>query len=83
MLKTRFKKAREHAGYTQETAAQAAGVSQTAIFKIESGETLRPRKIQLYASLFKCSPEWLMYGTNPPNWVDCDQVTMKARKAIL
>lgn len=69
MLKHRFKQARENAGYTQETAAQAAKVSQTAIFKIEKGETQRPRKIALFAELFDCMPEWLMYGTSSPKWL--------------
>ncbi|WP_067986191.1 helix-turn-helix domain-containing protein [Neptuniibacter pectenicola] len=83
MLKTRFKKAREHAGYTQETAAQAAGVSQTAIFKIEKGETLRPRKINIYANLFGCSPEWLMYGTNTPEWIESPHLISESAPAYI
>ena len=63
MLKDRFKSAREQQGYTQESLAKLANVTQTTIYKIESGETVRPRKLDQYAELLHVTPEWLQFGS--------------------
>lgn len=63
MLKDRFKSAREQIGLTQESLAKQANVSQTTIYKIESGETVRPRKLDELAKLLNVTPEWLQFGS--------------------
>lgn len=64
MLKDRFKSAREKQGHTQESLAKLADVSQTTIYKIESGETVRPRKLDRFAELLSVTPEWLQFGNS-------------------
>lgn len=62
-MKDRFRQARENRGLTQEGLAKLANVTQTTVYKIESGETLRPRKLDEFAGLLKVSPEWLQFGS--------------------
>jgi len=62
MIKERLKQAREAAGLTQTELANAASTSQTSIYKIESGITIRPRGIERIAKILKVSPEWLQFG---------------------
>jgi len=63
MLKDRFKEARQRKGLSQEQVADLAGVSQTTVYKIESGQTLRPKGLEDFASLFEVDPSWLQFGT--------------------
>jgi len=62
MIKNRLKQAREAAGMTQTELADAANTSQTSIYKIENGITLRPRGIERIATVLHVSPEWLQFG---------------------
>jgi len=62
MIKDRLRQAREAAGLTQTELAQAASTSQTSIYKIESGITIRPRGIERIAKILNVSPEWLQFG---------------------
>ena len=62
MLKIRFKDARVSAGLTQIQLAEKANSSQASINKIESGLTMRPRNIDVFASIMNVSPEWLQFG---------------------
>lgn len=49
-------------GFTQESLAEAVGVSQTAIYKITSGQTLEPKKIVALARILQCDISWLTTG---------------------
>ena len=62
MLKDRFIKARNVTSMSQARLAELAGVSQTAIYKIESGETVNPRRLEKYAEIMGVDPAWLQYG---------------------
>lgn len=64
MLKTRFKNARIAAGLTQLELAAASHSSQSAINKIELGQTLRPRNIERFAEIMNTSAEFLQYGSS-------------------
>lgn len=67
-LKDRFKTARLQAGMSQVDLAEASHTSQVMISKIERGLTTQPRRIEKFAKLFGVTPEWLLYGANPPAW---------------
>ena len=58
----RVKSAREERGYTQAQLAAAAGVSQGAVGKIESGLALRSRFSTAIASALNVNPTWLADG---------------------
>ncbi|BCE02943.1 LexA family protein [Marinicellulosiphila megalodicopiae] len=66
-LATRFKARRMELELTQNDISNKLAISQQALQKIESGETLRPRKIEAIAEILKCSPEWLLYGSKDSN----------------
>ncbi|MFC0179962.1 XRE family transcriptional regulator [Thorsellia kenyensis] len=61
-LANRFLLAREFKGLTQKQLADKVGVSQSSIFKIESGQTLKPRDIYDLAKVLSVSVEWLKSG---------------------
>jgi phage repressor protein C with HTH and peptisase S24 domain len=62
MLKDRFKQARQSSGMSQEQLAEMTNVTQTSIYKIETGQTLRPRKLDIFAKALGVTPIWLEYG---------------------
>lgn len=61
-LAERLKIAREKAGLSQAQLAEVIGVSQQSIAKIESGDTLQPRKIKEIAKVLDVSQKWLLLG---------------------
>lgn len=62
MLNIRFKEARNAKGYSQTQLAELVNVSQSAIYKIELGETANPRKLAAFAVALDVTEEWLRYG---------------------
>lgn len=68
MLKDRFKAARLHKMLNQEALAEKSGMSQQGINAIENGDSSRPRKLPALAGILGVSEEWLLFGTNPPEW---------------
>jgi phage repressor protein C with HTH and peptisase S24 domain len=80
MLHIRFKEARNAKGYSQAQLAEIINVSQSAVYKIELGETQSPRKLREYAAVLGVTEEWLRYGisenaksgpsTNQPNTIE-------------
>jgi transcriptional regulator with XRE-family HTH domain len=60
----RLRKERKAQGFTQDTLAVAAGVSQTTINDLENGDTQRPRgdTLMALARVLQISPGWLMTG---------------------
>lgn len=61
-LAERLKIAREKAGISQAQLAERIGISQQSVAKIESGETLQPRKIKEIANVLNVSQKWLQLG---------------------
>lgn len=61
-LANRFLLARESKGLTQKQLAEKVGVSQASVFKIEDGQTLKPRDIYDFAKVLGVSVEWLKSG---------------------
>jgi len=61
-LAERLKIAREKAGLSQAQLAEAIGLSQQSVAKIENGETLQPRKIKEIAKALDVSQKWLQLG---------------------
>jgi transcriptional regulator with XRE-family HTH domain len=61
-IASRLKSARKAAGLTQEQLAQASGVTQGAIQKVENGTSHRPRKLKKIAAVLGVSPAWLLLG---------------------
>jgi transcriptional regulator with XRE-family HTH domain len=61
LLADRVRERREALGYTQEQLAQEAGVGQSSVARIESGDTTSPRidTLAAIARVLKCSPAWL------------------------
>ncbi|WP_445394251.1 XRE family transcriptional regulator [Stenotrophomonas maltophilia] len=64
-LNERVSRAREHAQLTQAQLAKAAGVSQQAIQKLESGKSKDSKKIAQIAIACGVRPEWLTTGEEP------------------
>ena len=62
MLNIRFKEARNAKGYSQTQLAELINVSQSAIYKIELGETAYPRILAAFAVALDVTEEWLRYG---------------------
>ena len=77
ILKVNFKKAREAAGLTQSELANIANTSQTSIYKIENGITLRPRGIERLAKILNVTPEWLQFGVTGESNVVNASITRK------
>ena len=61
-LGERLRYRRRQMGWTQEQLAVQAGTNQAVIQKIETGKSLRPRKIDEIASVLDVNPAWLMFG---------------------
>mgnify|MGYP000520688747 FL=1 len=61
-IASRLKSARKTANLTQERLAQASGVTQGAIQKVENGKSHRPRKLKKIAAVLGVSPAWLLLG---------------------
>jgi SOS-response transcriptional repressor LexA len=59
---TRVKERRKALGMTQYQLAEITGAAQTAIQKIERGDTKNPRKIEALARALQCTPEYLRFG---------------------
>lgn len=69
-LSTRIIKARERKNLRQYQLADLVGVTQQSMQMIEAGKTYRPRQIKSIARVLGVLPEWLEYGSNPPEWED-------------
>ncbi len=78
-LASRLKTARKAAGLTQEQLAQAAGVSQGAIQKVENGKSHRPRKIKKIADVLGVSPSWLLLGEEGSFFISDDEKALVMR----
>ena len=61
-IASRLKTARKAAGLTQKQLAQATGLTQGAIEKVENGKNRRPRKLKKIADVLGVSPSWLLLG---------------------
>ncbi|WOC25886.1 LexA family transcriptional regulator [Pseudoalteromonas sp. N1230-9] len=61
-IATRVKERRKALGMTQYQLAEITGAAQTAIQKIERGDTKNPRKIEALARALQCTPEYLRFG---------------------
>lgn len=61
-IATRVKERRKTLGMTQYQLAEITGAAQTAIQKIERGDTKNPRNIEALARALKCTPEYLRFG---------------------
>ncbi|MFA5922302.1 MAG: helix-turn-helix transcriptional regulator [Methylococcaceae bacterium] len=61
-LAERIKSERKQYGLSQITLAKKAGISQTAISKLESGESSETRKISKIAAALGVNTEWLATG---------------------
>jgi len=65
-IATRLKAARLGKGWSQAQLADEAGVSQSAIGNIESGQRKRPRDVVSIAAALGVTPEWLETGKPNP-----------------
>ncbi|ROV56601.1 helix-turn-helix domain-containing protein [Neisseria chenwenguii] len=63
----RIKEARLKLGLSQSALAKRADVSQGTIGQLESGRNQSSGKIVELATALNVSPEWLLYGKNPPS----------------
>lgn len=70
--------AREHAGFkSARQAAQAMGWVYATYASHESGLRDFPQKVaEKYARAFRVAPEFLMFGTNPPEWAQVNVVRL-------
>lgn len=64
-LAERLKEARTHSRITQQSLADAVGVSQAAIQKIETGKAAQTTKLLDIARALSVNPEWLSTGSGP------------------
>jgi transcriptional regulator with XRE-family HTH domain len=60
--------AREHKGLKQNQLAALIPIKQQSLSTIEQGKT-RTKKTKRIAEILGVAPEWLDYGSNPPQWV--------------
>ena len=63
-LADRVNERMEVLGLTQEDVGKMVGISQAAVWKITSGETIKPRCIVKLANALKVTSEWLENGEN-------------------
>ena len=61
-LAERVKWARDRLGLTQADLAERIGASREFVTKVESGERIRPRNMDVLAKALQVSPAWLQYG---------------------
>ena len=66
-IANRIKERRKILGMTQQALAEAVGVTQNAIHKLEDGTTQKPRNILEIAKILKCQPSWLLFGRDDPD----------------
>jgi transcriptional regulator with XRE-family HTH domain len=69
MLAKRLRQCRERKALSQKRLGELVRMTQQAIDKIETGDVKMPRKIEAIAAVLDVSPEYLLYGRNPPPWV--------------
>lgn len=67
-LAKRLRFARKRLGWTQEQLAEASGIGQSLISKIELGSTSRTTAIPTLSRALRCNPHWLDTGEGDPNW---------------
>ena len=81
-LGTRIRSARTFAGFTQESLAEALGVSRTAVARWESGD-IEPRlhNIVRMAELLCVSSDYLL-GINSRRMFICDNLSDEANAAL-
>ena len=58
----RVKARRKELGLTQYQLADLVGIAQTAIQRLEKGDTKNPRNIEALARALQCTPEYLRFG---------------------
>ena len=58
----RVKARRKELGLTQYQLADLVGIAQTAIQRLEKGDTKNPRDIESLATALQCTPEFLRFG---------------------
>jgi len=58
----RVKIRRKELGLTQYQLADLVGIAQTAIQRLEKGDTKNPRDIEALATALQCTPEFLRFG---------------------
>jgi SOS-response transcriptional repressor LexA len=58
----RVKARRKELGLTQYQLADLVGIAQTAIQRLEKGDTKNPRDIEALATALQCTPEFLRFG---------------------
>jgi len=61
----RLRHARELRGYTQQSLARAAGMSQSAVASYENGERKSSRGLLALAAALNVEPQWLDTGKGP------------------
>ena len=61
-LSERFVWARKEAGYSQVRLADALGISQGSVEKLENGKVVKPKYLPEAAKLLGVSYEWLLSG---------------------
>lgn len=64
-ISSRIKEARTALGWSQVRLAEEAGVTQSSIANIESGQRKRPRELVSIARALRVSPAWLETGRSP------------------
>jgi SOS-response transcriptional repressor LexA len=67
-LASRVKHARLRLDLTQQELADASGLKQSDISKIERGQILRTTGIPALARALRCNPNWLDTGDGDPQW---------------
>lgn len=67
-LAQRVKFARKRLGLKQQQLADAAGIGQSDVSKIERGLIVRTTAIPALARALRCNPYWLETGEDEPQW---------------
>ncbi|WP_210496307.1 LexA family protein [Pantoea ananatis] len=67
LMHDRIKQRRIDLGLTQTELAELVGTTQQGIVSVESGRTKRPRYLHELAKALKCSPDYLLNGTESNN----------------
>lgn len=82
-LATRFRYARRQAELTQQELADRSGVTRDVVARIETGQTKRPRELEVMAKVMNVSPAWLMFGEEKIDELDRDALEMALKFAKL
>lgn len=67
-LASRVKLGRQRLGLTQQQLADAAGIAQSDVSKIERSQIQRTTAIPALARALRCNPHWLDTGDGSPQW---------------